>query len=63
MSDLVRRLKSLSLYCEHLGRDLLDPGMKKRFSDAAGYFAEQADVIGEELSNASAFPSPPDDRT
>ena len=50
MSDAARRLRSLSHYCEHLARDLLDPGMKKRFSDAAHYFAEQADVIEAELS-------------
>ena len=59
MSQLVRRLRSLSHYCDQLGRDLLDRGMKKRFDEAARYFAEQADVIEEERSKASVSPSQP----
>ena len=63
MSELVHRLRSVSHYCDQLGRDLFDRGMKKRFTEAARYFAEQADVIEEECCRALATPSRLDDLT
>ena len=40
--DLDRRLRSLANYCRHLSRELIDPGMKQTFQDAAKHFDEAA---------------------
>lgn len=57
MSDLVPRLRALSHYCDQLGRELFDSGIRKRLAEAARYFAEQADAIEEERSDTSGSPS------
>jgi len=63
MADVVRRLKSLSRYCDQLSGDLLDPGMRKRFSEAARYFQHQADALldadGADDPSFAARPFPP----
>ena len=62
MSDLVRRLRALSHYCDQLGRELFDSGIRMRLAEAARHFAEQADVIEKERSKASGSPSQPHER-
>ena len=62
MADVVRKLRSLSRYCDQLAGDLLDAGMKKRLSEAARYFEQQADVLeeakGEDDPGFAARPFP-----
>ena len=63
MRDVVNRLGSLSRYCDHLSRGLLDRGMAKRLSDAARYFEQQADALqaesNEDDPGFAASPFPP----
>ena len=57
MADVVRRLRSLSRYCDQLAGDLLDPGMRKQLYQAARYFEQQADVL-EEAKERTILASP-----
>ena len=47
MLDVVQRLRSISQYCDLLASDLLDPNLKRRFTEAARYFSEQAIALQE----------------
>ena len=62
MQDVVKRLRSLSRYCDQLAGVLLDRGMRDRLSEAARYFDQQAEALRAESQQddpgfaASPFP-------
>ena len=64
MREVIKRLRSLSRYCDELSKGLLDRRMRQRLSEAASYFGNQADALQAEMSRddpafaARAFPVP-----
>lgn len=53
--DLVRKIRALVHYCDHLARELMDPGLKRTFSDAARFFDDQSVLIEEEVKRRTAL--------